>query len=314
MNVRHVYINGLFVPETKAALSIHDTAVATGEVVAEVDRTFNQRLFRLDDHLKRLKLGLQELEIDLPMKLGTLEALTLQTLNLNLPTESAEVDWQTVHYVSRGLVKAFGLFDDSELKPSIAIACFPLTRRLAKLSPQYQKGVDLIVVPQRQIPASILSPQIKSRGRLDYLIARAQAQKLMPGSTGVLLSPDGYIRECTGASLFMVMRDGTLVTAPTETILDGVTRSVVLECTESLGIPVVERNLTVSEALDACEMFVSSTVICLLHARSFNNQLLGDGTVGPITNKIRQAFIQTVGLDYIKQANDYQQLIGADQP
>src|SRR3989338_2978115 len=175
---RYEYINGDFIPEQEAAVSVFDTAIATGEVVVEITRTFNQKPFLLDVHLERLYAGARELGIKTGLSFEDMMVETQELLDRNLQTEDTRTDWQVIHYLSKGLNSSFGLFDDDKLKPTCIITCFPLVGRIGKMASKYLKGVDLVVSPQRIIPAEILSPQIKSRGRLDYVLARKQAGEI----------------------------------------------------------------------------------------------------------------------------------------
>lgn len=306
---RYAYINGDFVPEQEAAVSIFDTAIATGEVVVEITRTFNRIPFLLDAHLGRLYAGARELGIKVDLSLDDMRKVTQQVIDRNIPTENDQADWQIIHYVSKGLNASFGLFSDDELKPTCIITCFPLIKRIGKMASKYLHGVDLVVTPQRIIPADVLSPQIKSRGRLDYVLARKQAGEICPGSTGVLLDTNEYLAEGTGTTLYLI-RDGALHTPPAYKVVNSVTRRVILEIAHDVGIPVYETELTVTDAETSDEMFETSTVICMVHARSFNGKLIGDSFCGRITNKIRNVFIQKVNVDFVQQAQLYAKLIG----
>lgn len=302
---RTVYVSGAFIPESQAKISIYDTALATGEVVTEVTRTFHQQPFRLEDHINRLFIGLEQLAINPNLSKAELASITLETLEHNLPTEAADVEWQIIHYISRGPTESFGLFESSELYPTVIINCIPLVRRLGKMAAKYERGIDIVVSDQRAIPVEVIPPQIKSRGgRLDYILARVRAG----GASAVLLDTNGYLTEGTGSSLFLVRGDH-IETPPAYKILSGVTRGLVLELAAQLGIEILASELTVGDAATADEIFMTSTVICLHHGRSFNGQLIGDGSCGRMTRMIRQAFSNIVGLDFVEQAKLYSKLL-----
>lgn len=192
MQQRVVYMNGKFVFEADARISIYDSALATGEVVVEVTRTFNHRLFRLREHLHRLFTGLKEMYIDPGMTIAQVEDITQETLVRNLSSAPHDIDWQTIHYISRGPAGVFAMFPQNMLRPTVIIQCIPLLHRQGEMAAKYRNGVDLVVPRQRAISADVLSPQIKSRGRLDYILARIQAKAIKPDATGVLLDADGF--------------------------------------------------------------------------------------------------------------------------
>jgi branched-chain amino acid aminotransferase len=283
-----------------------------GDMAFEVTRTFEHRPFRLRHHLERLFHSLRVIRTDPGISLDEFERLTLETLRLNLPTEASDVDWNIIHNVSRGPAAAFAeAFTASELRPSIAISCFPLTRKLAAIAPFYQAGLDLVVPPQRAIPRELLDPTIKTRSRIHYHLANFQAHDIQPGAWALLATPDGRLTEGTSGNFFLVQR-GTLFTPRQEDVLSGVTRGVVLALAARLGIPSAERDLDFDDASRADEMFLTSTSIGILHARSYCGRPVGDGQIGPITRRLREALNAEVGLDFGEQARHYAQRLAAD--
>lgn len=305
---RTVYHNGNFIPEGQATISIFDSGLTTGEKVVEVARTFNQKPYKLDDHLQRLYRGLQTLRIDPGLSPAALRLATEETLDRNLDTQQKNVDWQIIHYVTKGPASQFEIVPDDELRPTVLIHCIPLVNRIGKMAGKYTNGVDLVVVDQRAIPQDIIPAQIKSAGRMDQLLGRLEAKEKKPGATGILLDTEGKITEGTGTSLFVVKDEG-IVTAPSSSVLTGLTREMIFEIAEKLKIPIAEQNLTVPDAQSADEIFLTSTVICQLHGKSLNDQLINGGQIGQITQRVRDAFIDMVGLDYVQQAQTYQKTL-----
>src|SRR3990172_754663 len=112
---RTVYLNGSFIPERDAHFSIFDSALATGEKVVEVTRTFNHRPYKLDQHLERLYKGLETLKID--------PGITPEN-----------VDWQILKYVSKGPAAIFEIIPEEYLRPTILIHCIPLINRIGKMA------------------------------------------------------------------------------------------------------------------------------------------------------------------------------------
>lgn len=301
-------MNGDFVPEEDAHFSIFDTAVATGEKVVEVTRTFCHKPFKLEDHVERLYEGLDALQINPGLTPDELIEITQDAIRRNVSTQSEDVDWQIMHYISRGPAAHFEIIPEEDLQPTVLIHCIPLVNRLGKMAKKYSDGADLVVVEQRAIPQDILRPQLKSNGRLDHVLGRLQAKLKCPGSTGVLLDKDGYLTEGTGTSLFLV-KEEVIQTAPAVRVLTGITRKMIFDIAHTLRIPIEEADLTVSDAEHADEIFITSTVICHLHAKSFDGKSIHDGGIGPITSRVRQAFIEEIGLDYVQQAMQYDQFL-----
>jgi branched-chain amino acid aminotransferase len=305
MPQRIVYFNGRFVPEREARVSIYDSALVWGDMAYEVTRTVHQRPFRLRDHLQRLLAGLAALRIETVLSLDDLEEITHETLARNLPSEPADCDWNIIHNVSRGPAAGFrDAFAADALRPTVIVSCYPLVGRLGELAPAYDEGLDLIVPRQRAMPGELLDDSIKTRSRLHFQLANLQAGEKRPGAWAVLVDTDGFLTECTNGNVFVV-RAGELQTPHTRNLLPGITRRLVVEAAANLGLPCREADLTPADAAAADEFFVTSTSIGILHARSFEGTILGDGRVGPMTALLRTALAAEVGVDFAAQAREY---------
>jgi branched-chain amino acid aminotransferase len=312
--MRVAYLNGQFVPESQARVSIYDSGLLTGDMAYEVTRTIHQKPFRLSEHLERLAGSLRTLAIDPGISPADLERATLETLARNLPTEAADVDWQIIHNVSRGPGGGFqAAFSTDERRPTVIISCFPLTHRLGRLAGKYETGVDLLVPGQRAIPGGLLPTQVKARGRLHYQLANLEAEALSPGSWPVLLDPEGNVTEGTSFNLFAVA-SGKLCTAPEGDVLVGITRTVVLELARGIGLEIREGKLPLAVVERAEELFVTSTSIGILHARTLTDasagqaalpRTIGSGAIGPVTLRLRKALDAALGLDFAAQAKGY---------
>lgn len=305
MSQRIVYQNGCFVPEHEARVSIYDSALVMGDMAYEVTRTVHHRPFRLGEHLGRLWHSLSVMRIDPGLSREEMERATLETLARNLPTEAEDIDWNIIHNVSRGPASGFlDAFAVAERHPTVVISCYPLTHRLAGLAEAFETGVDLVVPPQRAIPGELLDPTIKTRSRWHLQAANQQAWDIQPGAMAVLVDPDGFLTEGTNANVFLV-RGGELCTPEHRHVLSGVTRGLVIELSTRIGLRVHEADLTIDDARSADEVFITSTSVGALHARSFDRIAIGDGTLGPVTARVRQAIEKEVGLDFAAQARLY---------
>lgn len=303
--MRFVYHNGRFIPELEARVPIYDSGLQIGDMAFEVTRTFCQAPFRLRQHLERLAGTLDVLRIDCGLSLAELEVITLETLARNLPTEPADTDWQIIHNISRGPIGPFRAIYPLEMQqPTVLISCFPIVAKLASVAEKYATGVDLVVPRQPAIPPALLPTHIKTRGRLHYKLADLEIEAEHPGCWPVLVDPSGQLTEGTSNNFFLVQA-GELRTPPEAIVLHGVTRSVVLELAGACGIPNRECRLTPADAARAEELFVTSTSIGILHARSFSGQAIGDGQAGPVTRRLRAALDREVGLSFAEQAQSY---------
>ena len=305
MNERLCYFNGRFLPEHEAKISIFDSALQVGDMAFEVTRTCNGRPFRLRDHLDRLWNSLAALRIEPGVSKEELESITHDVLKHNRPTEPADVDWTILHDVSRGPASAFrSHFSAEEIRPTVIVACYPLAEKMASLAATYETGIDLVVPEQRSLPHELLSAGIKCRSRVHYQLANLQAEAKRHGATAILLDPDGFITEGTTGNVFFV-REGKLLTPTTRNILPGVTRRTVLELAAALGLTAQEADITLDVAIEAEEAFVTSTSIGIIHARTLEGRPMGDGAIGPIARRLRDALTAEVGLDFAAQAAVY---------
>lgn len=305
MSERVVYFNGRIVPEGEARVSIFDSALQVGDMAFEVTRTYHGKPFRLREHLQRLRNSLSALRIDPLLSEDELERITLDVLDRNRPTEADDVDWNIVHDVSRGPASQFrSLFAEADRRPTIIVACYPLTEKLAALAPVYESGIDLVVPEQRSFPHALLSAGIKCRSRVHYQLANLQAEAKRPGSTAVLLDPDGFVTEGTSGNVFFV-RGGELLTPTTRNILPGITRQTILELAPKCGVSARETDVSLDDALRVDEMFVTSTSIGIIHAKTFEGGPVGDGHIGLVTRRLREALVTEVGLDFAVQAATY---------
>lgn len=302
MPERVVYFNGRFVPEAEARVSVYDSALMYGDMAFETTRTYRRRPFRLRQHLERLDGSLRLLEIDCRLSLSELETLTLEALERNLPCEPADMDWQIVHNISRGPLDFYGAA--FELQPTVTIACWPLIVHMGRFAESYDRGVHVVIPAQQALPAHLLDPKAKTRSRLHYQMANLQARRMGEGRWPLMLDTDGFLAEGPGWNVFLV-KDGVLYTPEPRNVLLGVSRATTMELARSLGMTVVEANLGRYEALAADEVFCTATSFGLVHAATFEGQLIGDGKPGEVLGKLQEAWKQEAGIDFVAQARDY---------
>jgi branched-chain amino acid aminotransferase len=298
---RQVYLNGQFVPESEARISIFDSALMVGDMIFEFTRTFNGQPFHLPAHLERLYTGLKILEIECGLSLAEMEAATRQTVEINRPHFPAGVDFQIVHNVSRGPVGYYPLLFPAEARPTVAINTWLMTFQLGALAGAYDRGVHAVTPRQPALPARLVDPKIKSRSRIYYQIADLQAKKIDPQGWALLLDEAGFITEGTRANFFIV-KAGQLLTAEPRNILRGVTRQQVLALAREVGLPCRETNIEPYDVITADEAFFTGTSFSILPATRFNGQPIGNGRPGPITERLIGAWNELVGVDIKAQA------------
>ena len=307
---RKVYLNGKFVPETEAKVSIFDSALMYGDMVFEMTRTFNGTPFRLREHLERLYAGLRILEIDCGLTIDEMEEATHQTIEMNRPCFSEGQDFQVMHDVSRGPLGFYrSIFPPEDAHRTVTINCWPLTWHVGAVADAYDTGVHAVIPPQRSVPARLIDPKIKNRSRVYYQVANQQVQKVDPKALALLTDEDGFITEGTGSNFFIV-KDGELFTPEPRNILRGVTRDAAMDVAANLRINCHERNLEAYDVATADEAFFTTTPFVLLPATRFNGLTIGSGAVGPVTRRLLEGWSKMVGVDIVAQAKQCAREVG----
>ena len=203
-----------------------------------------------------------------------------------------------VHNVSRGGYPPSG-DQSTERKPTVIIHTAPMDLRY--WAPFYLHGCHAVTPPSRVIPAQSLDPKIKTRSRMAYTLAELETKLVDPMAQGLLLDIHGYLTENKGGNFFIVT-DGLLRTPPTHQALAGITRETCLEVADSLDIPIEECDLQPYDVYTADEAFFTSTPYCIMPATKFNGLPVGDGTVGPITERLLRGWEELTGVDVKEQA------------
>ena len=152
----------------------------------------------------------------------------------------------------------------------------------------YSEGKPAVVANVRNVPPSVVDPRAKTRFRLHYFMAGLDAKRIDPKGFALLLDTDGFICEGTGANFF-IARDGVLHTPTTRNILEGISRRTVIELAGKLGIPVVERDLTLYDAYNADEAFWTTSSYCMLPVSRVNHMAVRQ-TPGPLFKKLIRVF------------------------
>lgn len=313
MKTRQVYLNGKYVSEQEARVSIFDSALMFGDMVFDMTRTYRQQPFRLRQHLERIYAGLRYFEIDCRMTIDEMEEATLQTLAINLEAlEGAEA--QIMHNVSRGPLGVYKSVFDGDLRPTVTINCWPYWWHLAPYGPMYRAGVHAVIPGQHSVPAHLIDPKVKNRSRVYYQMANLQAQKLDPKAWALLTDDQGFVTEGTGYNFFIVKK-GRVITPPGHNILLGVSRGAAMELLEALGLPALEREFGQYEIVNADEAFFTATSFAIMPVTQLNKRPIGDGKPGPVTRRLIEAWSDMVGVDIVAQADEYAERVAImEQP
>jgi len=280
-----VYIDGKFYPKDEAKISVFDHGFLYGDGVFEGIRAYDGVVFKLKEHIDRLYNSAHAIMLDIPLTKEEMIEAVLETLRRNNLRDA-----YIRLVVTRG-AGDLGLDPRKCAKPSIIIIAVPLLRLYDE--EKRRKGISMIVSWVRRDPVDATSHEIKSLNYLNSILAKIEANNV-GADEALILDTNGYICEATGENIFIV-KDGKLYTPPRSSgALPGITASVVKRIAAKLGYEVIERNITVTELYSADEAFLTGTGAEIMPIREVNKRRIGEGKMGPITEKIFEEFMRVV--------------------
>ena len=242
-------------------------------------------VFRLTDHIRRLFNSCRILMIDIPFSSEALIEATKETVRVN-GLDACYI--RPIVYLGYG---EMGL-NPLPCKVNVSIAVWPWGAYLGEEG--LAKGVNMKISSWRRHDPNIIPPAAKATGMyINSCLAKVEALKA-GYDEAIMLSPQGYISECTGENLFMV-RDGKILTPPVSAgALEGVTQASVMTIARDLGIEVETTNVLRSDLYTADEAFLSGTAAEIVPIRSVDDRLIGSGEPGPVSRKIQELYFATV--------------------
>ncbi len=298
-------MNGKYVPENEAGISIFDSACMFGDMVFEMTRSFNRKQFKLREHLERLFRSSKMLRISLDMSIAELEKIVHEVIERNQPCMETDEEDRVMVNLSRGILSLYHPIFGGDPGPTLIISSFPLSLTLGAFDNIYDIGLHAVTPSQQAIPAELLDPKMKHRSRLFYMMANLQVALVDdPLAWALLLDPDGFVAEGTGANFFVV-KDGELWTPEPRNILRGITRAHTMKLASKMGIPVREKNMTLYDVIHADEAFYTSTPASIYPCTKINGLAIGSSQMGTMTQQLIEAWSEDVGVDIMAQTRRY---------
>jgi D-alanine transaminase len=270
---RIVYVNGSYLPEDQAMVSIFDRGFTFADGIYEVSAVIDGRLVDADAHLARLERSCGEIRLPLPWTRPELIAIHLELMRLNNLT-SGGVYLQ----VTRGAADRSFPFP-ADPKPTLVM--FTQARAMPR---EMARGYRTITVPDLRWKRR----DIKSVALLAQVLAKQAAAEA--GCDEALMVEDGAITE-GGSSTFWIVKGDRLISRPlSNAVLPGITRAAVLAYLKETGLAFEERLITVDEALDADEAFITAATSLVMSVTEIDGRLIGGGQPGPRARRLRAIY------------------------
>jgi branched-subunit amino acid aminotransferase/4-amino-4-deoxychorismate lyase len=297
------YLNGHMIPAAEACLPFYDAGVVQGATVSELTRTFHHHLWRLGAHLDRLTCSLGVTHMDIALTREQLTAISEEVVSHNAGLLDERGELGLLHVVTAGEYATYANMAGRPVRttPTVCVHTFPLP--FARWATKMREGQHLVTPSIRQVPPDCWDPNMKCRSRMHYYLADLEARRADPEASALLLDLGGNVSETNAANFFLV-KNGIVTTPTTRNALPGVSRAMVLELCAAQGIPWMECDFPLEDALCADEAFTTSTPYCLMPVTKINDIPIGAGKPGPLCQTLLAAWSKEVGLDIQKQIEE----------
>lgn len=279
--MRTVYVNGEYLPETQAKVSIFDRGFLMADAVYEVTSVLDGKLIDFDGHAARLARSLSELEMQNPLSRDELLEIHRELVRRN-GIEEGMIYLQ----ITRGAPadRDFVFPDPDEVKPTVVM--FTQNKPGLADNPAAKRGIKVISIPDLRWSRR----DIKTVQLLYPSMGKMAAKKA--GCDDAWMVEDGFVTEGTSNNAYIV-KDGRIITRDlSHDILHGITRAAVLRFAREAQMEVEERPFTIDEAKAADEAFITSASTFVFPVVEIDGVRLGDGTPGPVATRLREIYLE----------------------
>lgn len=279
-----IYLDGKYLPETEAKVSVFDHGLLYGDGIFEGIRLYAGNVFRLEEHLERFEMSAKAILLDLPYSRRELAEIVCETCRRNNLRDGY------IRLVATRGAGDLGIAPWNCPKPSL----FCIASKIQLYPPEhYEQGLAIVTVPTRRINPAALPPTIKSLNYLNNVLGKIEARQA-GALEAIMLNDQGYIAECTADNVFVVLKGVIHTPAASQGALRGITRDTVFDIARELGIEIRETNLTRYDAWIADEIFLSGTGAEVIPVIKLDGRVIGSGKPGPIFAQVLKSFRQRV--------------------
>jgi branched-chain amino acid aminotransferase len=271
----YAYVNGRFVPEAEASVSIFDRGFLYGDGVFETMRVYNGSIFRVYEHLERLFGGLKHLVIESPLSWQELQAVCEALIERNR--------------IRDGMVRVYVTAGASNIGPSARVERGATLVAVAQERKFSRIILQRVIVASQRLEASL--SRLKSANRLPYIMARQEVERAHVDEA-IMLDHAGNVIECTACNLFAV-KQGEIFTPPlSDGPLPGITRQIIFVLASQLGYKIHERSFGVEFLNDVDELFATSSLVEIAPIAEFVGRRL---TYYIVAARLHKAYQDLVG-------------------
>ena len=279
-----VYLDGNFIPKSKAVVSVFDHGLLYGDGVFEGIRAYSGSVFQLKAHIDRLYDSSKSIGLEIPLTKNEMTDAVLETLHRNRLRDA---------YIRLVVTRGAGdLGVDPRLckSPTLFIIAEPMA---SVLGPREPKVISAILSSYRRDSVDATSHEIKSLNYMNSILAKREANAAGVDDA-VLLDQRGFVSEASVTNIFVVKNKRVATPSSAAGILHGITRGRLIGLCADLGIEVEQRDITPFELRTADEVFLAGTKSEILAVGAIGGAKIGDGGVGPLTRRLYQEYSRVV--------------------
>lgn len=279
----HIWLNGQIVHKDDAKVSVYDSGFMLGDGVWEGMRLYDGRWAFLDEHMDRLFEAAKAIDLDIGMD----RAALIQALKDTQAANGMTTDAHARLMVTRGVkTRPFQHPALSQQGPTITII-------MEHSRPSIPRPIRLATVPHiRGLPMT-QDPKLNSHSKLNCILACIAAEKA-GADEALMLDVHGFVNT-TNACNFFIVRKGEVWTSTGDYCMNGITRKKVIQICRDLYIPVLEKNYSLVDTYGADEAFLTGSFGAQTPVSEIDGRPIGDGQLGPVTARIREAYQKLVG-------------------
>jgi len=290
---RIAYVNGRYLPHSRAAVHIEDRGLQFADAIYEVVGVFDGVFLDEEEHLDRLERSVGEIGMPPPMGRAALKRITREMARRN------RVNTGLIYFqVTRGAVRRDHPVPDRPPRPTLIVTARALDP--AAIQKRREQGIKVITRPDERWGRC----DIKSTALLPNILAKTLARK-EGAFEAWLVDRDGFVTEGASTSAWIVTAEGRVVTRDlSNAILPGVTRRIILKAAAEGQIPVEERAFTVDEALKAKEAFITAATLGATPVVAIDDHKVGEGAPGPLARRIQELYVRAAQQAAGKQSTE----------